>query len=356
MSEKAAEMDEIKICWKILPRVSRSFALAISLLPKPLSDQTMLTYLLYRLIDTVEDSQAKLAVKKRFFSSILRLFSSKKYSPSKFIWLRKEMVAQIDCTYEHELIDSLPEFAAAFYSQPKKVRAAAVKWGREMAYGMLYFQKKQIRTFADQSRYSHYVAGVVGYFFNDLLYINKIISRSLRNKLQRKARHFGLALQKVNILRDVAHDVEKKRYYWPLQLIRRYKLDYESLLDPKNRMKAMEILREEIEDAMKYLKAGIEYIKALPKEELGVRLFCLIPLFMAIESYLACVNNSNVFDKSKRVKISRLQVWAILLRSQILGKQNDKIEEWFEARMNAVRAGIKAMKSYQQVQPAPTPR
>ncbi|VVC00928.1 Squalene/phytoene synthase [uncultured archaeon] len=333
-------MDNSQVCWDILPRVSRSFALAIRLLPKPVSDQTMLAYLIYRLIDTVEDSHAPLKTKKRLFDSLLGLFAQKEFSAIETERVRAHLLSQIDFTYEKELIDKLDSVCAMFYEQPPEVRKVTLRWGREMARGMLSFQKKPIRTFADQSKYSYYVAGVVGYLFNDLLYHNKIISKELRDQLKTRAKRFGLALQKVNILRDVAHDVPQGRRYWPIRVMERYELNYETLLVKENRAAAMKVLHEEIDDAMEYLYAGIQYVIALPKEQLGVRLFCLIPLFMAIESYLACVNNTDVFDREKTVKISREQVGEIVLRSNLLGKQDDQLLAWFDSRMQIVKSRI----------------
>ncbi|MCL6088907.1 MAG: squalene/phytoene synthase family protein [Candidatus Marsarchaeota archaeon] len=344
-SGKVERMREMDVCWEILPKVSRSFALAIRLLPKPLSGQTMLAYLVYRLIDTIEDSHAPLSLKRRLFDSLLGALARGQHDSAESMRVRELMLSKIDCTYERGLIERLPEVAAAFYAQPPEVRAVTLRWGKEMARGMLRFQRRPIRTFADQSRYAHYVAGVVGYMFNDLLYLNRIISKELRDQLRGRARRFGLALQKVNILRDVAHDVPKKRYYWPVRVMERYELDYETLLVPENRRKAMAMLREEVDDAMQYLQAGIQYVTALPKEELGVRLFCLIPLFMAVESYLACVNNADVFDGEKTVKITRQQVGEIVLRSNLLGREDGRLVEWFETRMSAVRAGVRAMEA-----------
>jgi len=312
----------------------------------------MLAYLIYRLIDTVEDSHAKLSNKKRLFADLLGLFAQEKFSPIETERVRAHLLSQMDFTYERELIDKLDSVCAAFYEQPAEVRKVTLRWGREMARGMMSWQKKPIRTFADQSKYSYYVAGVVGYLFNDLLYLNKIISNRLRNQLRSRAKRFGLALQKVNILRDVAHDVPKGRRYWPIRVMERYELDYETLLNKENRQRAMSVLREEIDDATEYLYAGIQYVVALPKEQLGVRLFCLIPLFMAIESYLACVNNTDVFDGEKTVKISREQVGEIVLRSNLLGRQDDQLLAWFDSRMQMVRARLQGAGAQSAPMPA----
>ena len=328
---KREEMDlgDREICWEILPKVSRSFALCIRILPRPLNEQMMVSYLLYRTIDTIEDSQASLQEKKMLFAKFLRLLSSEEYNGQKTDECRGEMLNSLSFTYEEVLLSNLDSLLCAYYSQPPAVRRAIRHWGRVMAGGMYKFQQKRIRTFADQDRYSYYVAGVVGYLFNDLLYHNKIITNKLRLRLRYQARRFGQALQKVNILRDVSHDVSSGRYYWPELLLNKYRLDYHSLCKSENRKAAMKVLREEIKNALAYLSSGMQYVLSLPPDALQVRMFCIIPLFMAIESYVKCIDNQEIFMDEKTVKISRLQVQEIVAKSGVWGKSNERLARWF---------------------------
>jgi farnesyl-diphosphate farnesyltransferase len=207
-----------------------------------------------------------------------------------------------------------------------------------MAKGMYSFQKKKIETFADQDRYSYYVAGVIGNLFNDLLHFNAIISLRLKRQLSRYARDFGLALQKVNILRDIADDISQNRYYWPRRLLAKYGLDYSSICSKENREKALSVLREQIEDARSYLNAAMKYILLLPKKALRVRMFCLIPLFMAIESYVKCMDNHEIFEAGKKVKITREQVFDIVAKSRLYGTSNERLASWFISSMRGAGA------------------
>lgn len=322
-------MREMDVCWGILPKVSRSFALCIKVLPKPLDEQLMLSYLIYRIIDTIEDSSAKLEVKRELFDAYVTSLSGKAFNAKKQAELKARLFEKIDCTYEKELIENSDVVAAAYFRQPQKVRSAIRRWGRVMAKGMFEFQKKEISTFNDQDRYSYYVAGVVGYLFNDLLYYNNIITKKAKRRMHTHALKFGLALQKVNILRDVAHDIPSKRYYWPVKVLNKYELNYESILKAENRGKAMKVLREEIDDALQYIYAGMYYVMSLPSGALRVRMFCLIPLFMAIESYIKCIDNRDIFDSGKTVKIDRMQVQDIVAKSTLWGRSNKALGAWF---------------------------
>lgn len=330
----------IRECWAILPKVSRSFALAIKLLPTPLCDQMMISYLIYRIIDTIEDSKIDSSKKKELFDAYTQILEEDKYSLNRTLGVRRQLIDCLTYSYESQLLMELERVSQAYYSQPKKVRQSILKWGKVMAQGMCEFQQKQIRTFADQDTYSYYVAGVVGYLFNDLLYLNSIITQKTKEELHVHAKKFGLALQKVNILRDVASDVPEKRYYWPKDILSKHGLDYDTLLNKENRYKAMSALNEEIENALEYLYSGMQYIITLPKNALQVRMFCIIPLFMAIESYVKCINNKDVFDSQKKVKISRLQVQEIVAKSTLWGNSNEKLVQWFVNSMKKARPKI----------------
>ncbi|MFA5108483.1 MAG: squalene/phytoene synthase family protein [Candidatus Micrarchaeia archaeon] len=331
---------ELSLSWNILPNVSRSFALAIKVLPHPLSQQMMVSYLIYRVIDTIEDSSAPVSIKKQLFDQFIDSLEMKKFDEEKISSCKTEMLALLDYTYEKELLENLPAVAKVYYGEPKKVRESILRWGRVMASGMYEFQTKSIRTFKDQDRYSYYVAGVVGYLFNDLLYYNNIITPRTRRKLHTYAKKFGLALQKVNILRDVSSDIPSRRYYWPREIMQRYGLDYDTLLKEENRAMAMSVLNEEIDNALEYLYSGMHYIISLPTNAIKVRMFCLIPLFMAIESYVKCIDNKDVFDMGKKVKINRMQVHEIVAKCALWGASNEKLVGWFLQTMQKADSNL----------------
>ncbi|HQT44455.1 MAG TPA: hypothetical protein PLO51_00600, partial [Candidatus Micrarchaeota archaeon] len=97
------------------------------------------------------------------------------------------------------------------------------------------------------------------------------------------------------------------------------------------------VLHEQIQDARDYLYAAMKYILLLPKKALRVRMFCLIPLFMAAETYAKCIDNNDVFEEEKVVKIGRLQVQEIVAKSGLIGSSNEKLAGWFIETMT--RAG-----------------
>ncbi len=318
-----------KFCWRVLPKVSRSFALCIPMFPKPVDEEIMVAYLLYRVIDTVEDCNAPVETKKEMFGKVLLTMAPKEYRGGLVKECRDELVEKIDATYERELLENYDRIIRAYYSQPEKIRKSIFRWGKVMADGMYEFLNRSIYTIDDQNKYSYYVAGVVGYLINDLLYYNNIINAKLRKKLRVHAKEFGLALQKVNILRDIAKDLRAGRRYWPERIMKKYNLSYDTICLPENRKIALNVLKEQIRDALKYLHSAMYYIVSLPKNAVRVRIACAIPLFMAIESFAKCYGNEEVFDNTKKVKISRMQVYAILAKSMLLSVFNRMLVGWF---------------------------
>lgn len=333
-------MGDKTICWSILPKVSRSFALCIKVLPRPINDQVMAAYLLYRVLDTIEDSSADLKKKKESFKLVLDAFKRPELDLALALvtLCRDRLLSEIDCSYEKVLVENLVSLASFYYSFSAPIRSCILKWGKEMADGMYTFQSKKILTFADQDKYNYYVAGVVGYLFTELLYLNGKVSRKTMLKLKRYAKFFGLALQKINILRDVAADIAAKRYYWPLELLQKYGLSYETITRAENREAALKVLKEYVHNALEYIIAGMRYILNIPRKEIRIRAFCIIPLFMAIESYIKCIDNIDIFDVRKTVKISHSQVRDIVTKCMLWGSSDENLEKWFKSTME--RAGM----------------
>jgi farnesyl-diphosphate farnesyltransferase len=292
--------------------------------------------MIFRIIDTIEDSDVLLKIKKQGFDKFLDVLNRKSYEDISTQDCRKFLLSKLNYTYEKELLENMDAVIKIFYSTPIKQRKAILRWGTEMSKGMLSFQTKKIKSFKDQDDYSFYVAGVVGYLFNDLFFYNKIITKSKRDHLMEYAKRYGLGLQKVNILRDVAYDIPQNRFYWPVDILKKHSLDYSTLCLDKYRKSAMQVLDIMIHNALIYLNDGLYYVMSLPRSSPKVRVFCLIPLFMAIESFTKCIGNENVFIKGMKVKISRAQVKNIVKKSYLYSISNTLLRKWYNKLMKAV--------------------
>src|SRR5262245_17054587 len=143
----------LAFCWKVLPEVSRSFALVIRLLPRKVGNAVMTSYLLCRIADTIEDSSLPPDEKR----ACLRRFAAAVASGGAF----EPPACDYPQTYR-ELMSRANDVLACFRSLPAGVRALIAERVTEMCAGMGTWCDREIRTLADQNEYCYFVAGLVG--------------------------------------------------------------------------------------------------------------------------------------------------------------------------------------------------
>lgn len=327
--------DDFKICWKVLPDVSRSFALCIELLPRPVDSGVMISYLVFRAIDTIEDSSSVYELKEQYLKQFESILVRHAYDHEIVSRFKDDLISKIRHTYEHQLLKNVDSVLRCYFSFDPRVKEIIGKWAITMSGGMLKHQTATIRSFKDQDKYCSYAAGIVGCLLTDLFYVHKKIDENCYHKLYPLSQKFGLALQKVNIIRDVSYDIMLNRFYWPQSLLEKYQLTYNTLCLPENRAKALRLLSIMVKNVVKCLDSAVTYVKMLPRRQLKIRVFCLIPLFMAIHSLQKCIDNEDVFIRDRKVKISRGLVKQITIRSYLCGWSNYLITSWYKKVMAA---------------------
>lgn len=305
--------------WAILPQVSRSFAMVIRWLPRPIDDTVMTAYLLCRLADTIEDSALPPDERRR----LLHRFSECLDAGPAGI-----PVAGVSDPYR-DLVLHADEVLQCYRALPEVARSVLRIRVTEMCRGMSKWCGREIVTLADQNDYCYYVAGLVGLLLTDVFRAFDRISEGHAAVLRPLAADFGLALQKVNILRDVGSDLAEKRCYWPTEILARQGLTPATLLHPQNRGRALAVMRELIRDQWTYLNAALRYLTHLPIREARLRIFCAVPLFMAVATVRRCEENPAVFQTSQPVKIPRSWTKSIVMRAFTLGTSNDYLRSWF---------------------------
>ncbi len=306
-------------CWAILPRVSRSFALVIRWLPRRLDDAVMVSYLLCRIADTIEDSSRPPAVKRRLLAGFAAGLDAGRPEipedgyPEEYRCLMSRADAVLEC------YRALPPAA-------RDVIRARVE---EMCGGMSCWCDQEIRTLRDQDEYCYYVAGLVGLMLTELFLAYGHITERDAEELRPLAVPFGLALQKVNILRDLRADLLEGRCYWPSEILARHGLSARTILLPENLKGALGAMRELVQDHWAYLWKALRYLMLLPMGQFRLRIFCAIPLFMAEATIRFCEGNPAVFLGPRPVKIPGLQVRGIVMRALSLGACNAYLRSWF---------------------------
>jgi farnesyl-diphosphate farnesyltransferase len=150
----------------ILGAVSRTFALTIPLLPKALETVIGNTYLLCRIIDTIEDAPTLSIEAKRDLSSLFLDAVLGKQSVDAFVIPCLRALEGHCNADERDLIANTPTVLRIFHGFNANEQAAISRCVEIMSNGMLRFHDKQtlagLRDLPEFEEYCYVVAGVVG--------------------------------------------------------------------------------------------------------------------------------------------------------------------------------------------------
>lgn len=307
--------EDAKYCDAMLPLVSRTFAPTIRMLPAGLNTVVTVAYLFCRIADTVEDSQdLSINKKKKLLNLYISIFKKDIEHP-----LEKFMVELGDLpeiSYDEKLVFNLPKIINVYQTFSPMFQKHIGLWVVEMSLGMRKFAQASVKkkfsflnTMKELDEYMYYVAGTVGYLLTELFsFYSKKITPALNKKLHQLAESFGKGLQLVNIIRDMTTDLRRGQSYIPEELLAKYKLDRDSIFEKQNSLKAQLLFNELILNAVKHLDRAIDYILLIPKEEKGIRLFCMLPVFWAMRTLQKIQENTLALLGNEKIKVPRKMI------------------------------------------------
>lgn len=312
----------------LLKLVSRSFSLCIPLLPENVRPQVKNFYLLCRYADSIEDSTLTFKEKKYYFKNFINIIKTK--NQKKLINLNKKLLPHIICEPDKIMIKDFIFVLEEFVSLDIKSQRISIKWLTKMVSGMEKYSKKEIQDFNDLNNYCYFVAGTVGLYLTDIFEHKFNLKKN--KALVKKAKEFGLLLQKVNIIRDFSKDYNEGRVFWPKKLFEKHNLTTNSVFNEINSVTRKKILKEMILSARKNVLSSFEYIKMLPNNEPGLRTFCAIPLFMAIPTLTKCTDNSDIFNPNEKIKIDRKETLRIIYSIKKNIGNDEFIENYYNTK------------------------
>src|SRR3954469_12893821 len=236
-----------------LDAVSRSFALCIPQLDEPFGPRVALSYLLLRVLDTVEDATfPDPRIQQRQFSAF-RQFLLARPKAAQIDAFRSSFPAGIT-EGERNLLADTELFFEDYHQLPGPARAAVFSGIDRMAQGMAAYARRpaplRLLDVEDVSRYCCIVAGLVGEMLTRLWALGGEPPPRMLSAYQ-----FGLFLQKVNILKDQPEDEAAGRFLVP------------------DRRDVLASLRADAAGALSYLTS-------LPRSERGYRVFCAWSLML----------------------------------------------------------------------------
>lgn len=322
-----------EFCRDILPRVSRTFALSIEALPEPLRRAIRVSYLLCRVVDTIEDDPTLHPEdRQRLFAEFRRLMQDNDADAS-LLELAFEGGEPSD---DRNLCRKAGAAFRVFRSLPEELGDAARPHISEMAEGMAEYALRWrgqdrltvLRDRKDLERYCYFVAGTVGNLLTALFIATEEgLSSETKRDLVDRSVSFGLGLQMTNIVKDVTDDRARGWCFLPAELCDRHGISPEDLLDPALRDRAVLVVHDVIAMAQRRLDEALEYTLLLPSSARDVRLFVLVPLVLALSTLSLVRQSPQVLDPTTDVKISRSTVAHALTRAHQIVGDNDAIRE-----------------------------
>jgi farnesyl-diphosphate farnesyltransferase len=324
-------------CSDMLPKVSRTFALCIRLLPPDLEHPVLLAYLLCRIADTIEDAPALPGAEK---SKLLSHFRSCLDDGGPDAGPIAERFAD-PRTDEEELTNRADTVLREFRRLPSFHQSAIRPWVQEMCSGMAGFASKYddgdpetprvLTTVNDLERYCYFVAGTVGHLLTDLFAsVRLAISPRHYAQLKPLATSFGLGLQLTNIIKDVADDRRRGWTFVPQELCDEAGIEPSELHDPDRNRQARRAMLVLIRKAQGHLHDALEYCTRLPRSEYRVRLFCLTSLYFAVRTLRVAAHDTRLLDPEHKVKITRGDVYRTVLTTTLIAPSNTLVRAYFK--------------------------
>jgi farnesyl-diphosphate farnesyltransferase len=270
----------------ILGSVSRTFALTIPLLPANIEKVVGNTYLLCRIVDTIEDAADLSASTKQSLSALFLDAVLGKASVDHFVQACLDALKHYSNQDELDLITNTPTVLRILHTCSNDDQQAVSRCVAIMSEGMSFFHGKQnqsgLQDLPEFEQYCYVVAGVVGELLTTVFSKHSPAFKKQIAGREDLAIAFGQALQMTNILKDSPEDKARGVSWKPVNIseIELLKIAYQKLQD------------------------SLHYILLIPKQEQGIRRFCFLAFGLAVMT-LAKIANRNQFDSKDEAKLSR---------------------------------------------------
>ena len=300
---------------KSLHGVSRTFALTIPQLPPALRDVVGNAYLLCRIADTIEDAPCLSAsLKRTFVQQFIRVVEGEEL-PQKFV---RDIVPCLSANIsasEYELIKGCSSVIRITRVFSATQQASLARCVRIMALGMADFQMtltgKGLDSLKTLDRYCYHVAGVVGEMLTELFCEYSPAIDRYRKSLMGLAVSFGQGLQMTNILKDAHDDLRRGVCWLPRDVFVHLGVELHEGSTKADCERYRHGLHYLIGITHAHLANALAYTLLLPKNEPGLRRFCLWALGMAALT-LRRIHSHPPFSSTDKIKISRHAVKATM--------------------------------------------
>jgi farnesyl-diphosphate farnesyltransferase len=317
--------------------VSRSFAVVVACLEQPLRAQFTTAYLLCRVADNIEDCTEGLEWKADRFAELDRLLADPGRSTETLgIWSRWSWPGLTE-DERHLMGSDGVELWRLYAAIPPTERAIIRRWVWAMTEGMTHLDDpgrepvfldagnvKVLARPADYDRYCYIVAGTVGHMATELVIHRYGIGGAQGRRLLEMSEACGRALQKTNILKDFAEDLERGVCYLPDEWLR---ITHRTPLAFHGATSAFK--HTVMDDILADLQIATEYVLDLPLAATDYRTASLLCLLPALQTNLLAVREPDrLFTVDHRYKIPRVRLGQCMLDARSMVGDNARIESY----------------------------
>ena len=320
----------------MLPKVSRTFAICIRLLPRELEHSILIAYLLCRIADTIEDTtDLNRNDKRRLLAHFSRCLQPEGPNGDPL----REAFSNFH-NDDEKLARETDTVLREFHRLANHQQLAIRPWVEEMCAGMAEFIDgptadstdcvTSLDTIDDLERYCYYVAGTVGHMLTEIFgLVQPPILETKLARMRSLATSFGLGLQLTNIIKDVADDRRRGHNYVPRQLCLAAGIEPKDVQDGRCLRESRVVVNALVEKAQGHLSDALEYVLCLPRRQHGIRAFCLTSLFFAVKTLRLTELDDTVLDPTKKVKITRSDVGRTIVTTRYVASSNLLVQAYF---------------------------
>ena len=339
---------------RLLRGVSRTFYLSLTVLPKGLREPVGLAYLLARAADTITDTRL-LPPDQRL--GLLLSFRDQVRGPAHLPVLEQikdSLTEAQSIPEERTLLESLPEFLEFLESLPEDDRRLVRTVLATLTYGMegdlINFPDEDsgaiaalVRT-ADLERYLYHVAGCVGHFWTEISAAHVAgLNGWDPGAMGELGVAFGKALQLTNVLRDLPKDLRMGRCYLPMEQLEPLGLEPPDLLNAEMGRQAWPALAQGIRTALGYYADGEEYLLAIPRRCVRLRLAALWPMLIGLATLSRLAQDAQEglwLEPERPSRVSRKWVYRTMAMSLPAVISDSVLKFWVRQLRRSVESNL----------------
>ena len=320
---------------KFMNKVSRSFALVTPCFEEPLDSFMSVAYLICRVVDNIEDCYQPFDWQQARFSEFKQLLAEPTLCEHILTtWSQEDWIGlDVDQTKLMQTEGGLMLWQI-YGLIPSEARAIIQHWTVAMAEGMEQMLNPQqsplladingislLQTEEDYNIYCYFVAGTVGRMGTELAIEHYHLSSDIAGGLRSGSETCGRALQKTNIVKDFAEDLERGLCFLPQTWIQ------EVDGSPLNLNGASQAWTQKVLMNVKAeLDESVSYVMGIPFQAFGYRLASLMCLLPAYQTLLSAVQqHQKLFTSEHHVKISRRCFSQCFEDAKLMAKDNDAL-------------------------------